>query len=256
MKKGLLVVMLAFLAACGSKKNIIAEESAGEAISASKIIENHYKLNKEFKTLYIKSNVKYKDDKLSQGVSAEIRIKKDEQILVSIRLLGITWAKAYITPKEVKYYEKLNSKYFEGNYSTLSKWLGTDLDFSKVQNMLVGQAMDNLEKGKYKATVAENLYKLTDTHDAKNEKTFFFEAGNFLIKKQQIVQSDKKRSLDVSYPSHKEHPQLSLPASIEILALDGNKKTEISIDYSSVTFDENLSFPYSVPEGYEKINID
>ena len=30
-----------------------------------------------------------------------------------------------------------------------------------------------------------------------------------------------------------------------------NKTTNINIDYNTVTFNEELSFPYSVPEGYE-----
>ena len=109
----------------------------------------------DFKTLYIKSNVKYNDEKQSQNLTAEIKIKKDEQILVSIRFLGITMAKALITPASVSYYEKLNSTYFEGDFSTLSKWLGTDLDFNKVQNILIGQAIDDLTKGKYQDSLVD-----------------------------------------------------------------------------------------------------
>ncbi|NBL65380.1 DUF4292 domain-containing protein [Flavobacterium sp. NST-5] len=256
MKKILTTLFAMVLVACGSKKNIVSEENAAESISSKSIVENHYKINRDFKTLYIKSNVKYSDPKLSQSVSAEIRMDKDKQILVSIRLLGITWAKAYITPKEVKYYEKINGKFFEGNYNTLSKWLGTDLDFSKVQNMLVGQAMDDLDRGKYKATIENSWYKLEDLAKTETNKSFFFEAGNFLIKKQEIVQAEKNRSLTVFYPAHKEHPKLVLPAKIDIMAQESKKTTEINIEYNSVTFDENLSFPYSVPDGYEKINID
>jgi len=33
------------------------------------------------------------------------------------------------------------------------------------------------------------------------------------------------------------------------------RKTTITIDYNNVTFNEELSFPYSVPEGYERISI-
>ena len=40
-------------------------------------------------------------------------------------------AKALITPTKVSYYEKINNTYFEGDFSLLSNWLGTDLDFQK-----------------------------------------------------------------------------------------------------------------------------
>jgi hypothetical protein len=75
-------------------------------LKSSKIIANHYNNKSDFSTLYIKADAKYSDDRSSQNVTAEIRIKKDEQILVSIRFLGITMAKASITPTSVSYYEK------------------------------------------------------------------------------------------------------------------------------------------------------
>jgi hypothetical protein len=54
-------------------------------LKSSKIIANHYNNKTDFSTLYIKADAKYSDDRSSQNVTAEIRIKKDEQILVSIR---------------------------------------------------------------------------------------------------------------------------------------------------------------------------
>ena len=256
MKKFIIIALGITLFSCGPKKAVVSESGASEAIASSKVIESHYKLKRDFSTVYIKSSARYKDDKQSQNVSAEIRIKKGEQILVSVRFLGITMAKALITPSEVKYYEKIGGKFFEGNYASLSKWLGTDLDFQKVQNMLIGEAMDDLKKGKYKTTIQDDLYKLEDTSNKATAKSFFFEAANFLIKKQEITQEKQDRMLQVTYPAHKEYNEAILPAQVNIEATQQGKKTTISIEYNSVTFNENLSFPYSVPDGYERINID
>lgn len=258
---GFLVFMVCFVSSltfvsCKSKKTAITEGSASTLLTSDKIIEKHYSNKKDFNTLYIKSAVNYKDQKQSQNVTAEIKIKKDEKILVSIRFLGITMAKALITPDEVKYYEKINGKYFEGNYAGLSQWLGTDLDFQKVQNMLVGQAFDNLNKGKFKTTIADKMYKLENTSDANTNKAFYFEAEHFLIKKQEIIQTSKGRMLQVTYPNHKEFSEAILPLNLVIEAVQNNGKTNISIDYNAFTFNEELSFPYSVPDAYERIFID
>ena len=254
MKKYIAFIAVLFLVSCKSKA-VLAEGAAGTSVAAGKIINSHYANKKDFKTAYIKASVRYEDDKQTQNVSAEIRIKKDEQILVSIRFLGITMAKALITPTEVKYYEKLNSNYFDGDYTTLSNWLGTDLDFMKVQNMLIGQAMDDLRKGTYQASVEHNLHKLQSSASGNTQKTFYFEDENFLIKKQEINQSSQGRSLSVNYPAHAKHDVAILPAQIVIDAMQKNKKTNIRIDYDSVSFNEDLSFPYSVPDGYERIFI-
>src|SRR6478609_6704017 len=113
------------LVSCKAKAKVANESKSVDEkrMSAERIIKNHYVNKNDFNTLYIKSNVRYSDDKQNQNLTAEIKIKKNEQILVSIRFLGITMAKALITPTTVSYYEKLNASYFEGDFSTLSKWL-------------------------------------------------------------------------------------------------------------------------------------
>jgi len=254
LSKIIAVTAIVLLASC-KPKAVLAEAKAKEVLSADTIIANHYKNKKDFRTLYVKASAHYEDDDNSQNVNAEIKIKKDEKILISIRVLGITMAKALITPTEVKYYEKIGAKYFEGDYTSLSRWLGTDLNFEKVQNLLIGQAIDDLTKGSYKATIDDKLYRLENINEAMM-KAFYFEAGNFLVKQQQIIQTQQNRMLKVSYPNYSQQPQAALPTGIDIEASQPKGKIKINIDYNSAMFNEDLSFPYSVPDGYERITID
>ena len=257
-KKGFSLLAFLFVLTITSckPKSFIAEATATKPLKAEKLIRSHYELDKQFKTAYIKADVSYQDPKESLNLSADIRILKDEKILISIRFFGITMAKGLITPTEVKYYEKSGSSYFEGDYSTLSKWLGTDLDFTKMQNMLIGEAFDNLEQGKYDSSVENGFYKLEDKSSKNTLKTFLFEASMFLIKKQQIQQIDENRILTVDYPNHKQYDKISFPTALNIEALNNEKKTQIDIQYSSVKFNDELSFPYSVPSGYDRTFID
>lgn len=257
-KKWFSLMTLLFLITITSckPKGFIAEAKATKPLKAEKLIRSHYELDRDFKTAYIKADVNYKDSKESLNLSADIRIQKDEKILISIRFFGITMAKGLITPTEVKYYEKTGSSYFEGDYSTLSKWLGTDLDFTKVQNMLIGEAFDNLEQGKYESSVENGLYKLEDKTSKNIVKTFLFEASMYLIKKQEFQEMKKNRTLIVDYPNHKLYDKISFPTALEIDAVNQGKKTEIDIQYNSIKFNDELSFPYSVPSGYDRTFID
>lgn len=255
MKKGIiLLVFVSVLFGCKSKA-ALAELAATNELSTKKIIDKHYDSSKNFKTAYIRANTHYKDDKQSLTLSSEIKIKRDEIILISIRFLGITMAKGIITPTEVKYYEKSGSSYFEGDYTTLSNWLGTDLNFEKVQNMLIGQAMDDLRVGKFENTIEDKFYKLKEISTGNTQKAFYFEASNLLIKKQEIDQAIQERKLSVSYPEYKEYNEGALPLKVVIEAFHKKDKTSISLDYKNITFNEDLSFPYSVPSDYERIYI-
>ncbi|MGL2965360.1 DUF4292 domain-containing protein [Flavobacterium sp. XGLA_31] len=261
MKNWYYIVLVIFMVSCKSKavfvenKPVTAHVVADtNEVTSTKVIQNHYNNKSDFSTLYIRSSAKYRDEKQSQSVSAEIKIKKDEKILVSVRFLGITMAKALITPKGVQYYEKINGTYFEGDYQALTQWLGTDLDFNKIQNLLIGQPIDDLTKESFTMLLLDKSYQLK-TNDNKTEKSFWFDGDHFLLKKQEIVQAEKERTFEVNYPNFQDFTTAVLPSNLLIQAVQEKGKTEISIDYNSVTFNEELSFPYSVPEGYERIFI-
>lgn len=260
MKKIAIVVLIAlFMVSCKSKAIAVAASNAptteASKMTSKKIIENYYNNKNQFSTLYIKSSARYADNKQTQNVTAEIRIKKDEQILVSIRFLGITMAKALITPKSVNYYEKINGSYFEGDFSSLSQWLGTDLDYNKIQNMLLGQAIDDLTKGKYLESLLEQTYRLDDVSNTNTRKSFFLDADKFLVQKQEITQTAEERMIKVAYADNKVYNEATLPTSVLINTFQKKGNTEINLDYNTVTFNEELSFPYSVPNGYKRIII-
>jgi Flp pilus assembly secretin CpaC len=242
---------------CKTKGKVVenTKKEDSNSMSAERIVKNFYANKNEFTTLYIKSNVKYNDEKQSQNLTAEIKIKKDEQILVSIRFLGITMAKALITPTAVSYYEKLNSTYFEGDFSTLSKWLGTDLDYNKVQNILIGQAMDDLTKGKYQDSLVDQSYRLEDISKNHTKKHFFFDKNSFLLNQQAISQTTENRKIEVLYSDYKKYNEMAIPSDIAINAEQDKGKTEISLGYNNITVNEELNFPYSVPNGYKRILI-
>lgn len=258
MKKYISILVLSIAVVSCKSKAIAVQGNTSQTIvekEDKKVIEKHYNNKLDFSTLYIKASAKYVDEKQSQNVTAEIRIEKDKQILISVRFLGITMAKALITPDAVSYYEKINSTYYEGDFTTLSKWLGTDLDYTKVQNLLVGEAFDDLRKGKYTQTIVDNLFRLDEEKDANLKKTFFLDGEKYLIQKEEISQPSENRTLQIAYSDSKTFDQGILPTSIEINAVQPKGKTSINLNYNNISFNEQLTFPYSVPSGYKKMTI-
>ncbi|WP_432222596.1 DUF4292 domain-containing protein [Flavobacterium sp. TMP13] len=255
MKKYIVFLVLVLLVGCKAKKDIATETEDLNTVSSKKIIDKHYSNTLNFTTLYIKATAKYSDAKQNQNVTTEIRIKKDEQILVSIRFLGITMAKALITPTSVSYYEKIKGTYYDGDFTSLSKWLGTDLNFEKVQNLLVGEALDNLKKGKYKESIVDQLYRLDDQKESNLKQSYYFDAEKFLLQKEQITQTAENVMIQVAYADHKTFEQGILPTSIVINTIQSKGKTDINLNYNSISFNEEISFPYSIPDGYKRVII-
>jgi hypothetical protein len=99
-------------------------------------------------------------------------------------------AKASITPTSVSYYEKIKGTYFEGDFSALSQWLGTDLDYNKIQNMLLGAL--RFIKGKYKESLGEQSYRLDDLANDNTKKTFYISAADFSVQNKKLRRQRKE----------------------------------------------------------------
>ncbi len=214
----LLGVIVIMFGSCKSVKSV--SDAKIKRLSAEKVIANHYNREFNFKTLSTRVKVKYDDGRKSFSPNATIRFEKDKTIWLSVKLLGITLAKAMITPEKVSYYEKINNTYFEGNFELLSDWLGTELDFDKVQQMLLGQALFNLRKDKYKSTINDQKYLLKPKQDlALFEKLFLVSPDSFKISSQQLKQPIENRNLTINYQSYQKVGNQDFPKEIYIEAL-------------------------------------
>lgn len=258
MKKYIMIVLMsAFMISCKSKAVAVQNNNTTEVVAKkdNKAIEKHYENKLDFSTLNIRASARYEDEKQSQNVTADIKIEKDKQILISVKFLGITMAKALITPTSVSYYEKIKGTYYEGDFSSLSEWLGTDLDYNKVQNLLIGEAFDDLRKGEYTQTIVENLIRLEDQKSQKIQKAFYLDPEKYLVQKEQISQSAENIKLEINYSDTKTFSQGTIPTTLVINALQPKGTTNINLNYNNISFNEELSFPYSVPSGYKKVLI-
>ncbi len=250
----ILLIFLVIFTSCKSNKSAVGANIKN--ISTKKIINNHYNSNFNQKTIDAKINAKFKDDKTSVGFSIKLRLEKDKTIWMSATKFGFPVAKVMITPNRVLYYEKMKRTFFDGDFSLLSEWLGTELDYEKVQNILLGQAVLNLKKGKYNSTITNKLYQLQPKKDvALFDILFFLNSDNFKINKQEISNKEKQQLLTVSYSDYTKIKGEEFPKSINIKALDHKKITTIDIEYRTVEFNKDLTFPFSIPNGYKEISL-
>jgi hypothetical protein len=251
-----LVFLSLILLSCKAKQ-IVASTQAEGAVNTQVLLNTHEALNKDFKTLSINANTSYKDNKNSYSFTTDIRIEKDQKILISAKFLGFVVAKALITPTQVQYYEKNNGTYFEGDFSQLSKWLGTPLSFDKVQNLLLGKMINEVNQKEASSKIENGLNVVTIDNEAFNEY-YAFESLNALLKSQQIFQKNERRTLQSIVESHQRANNLFLPAKyfIEAKQENNSNSVNIEIDYKSIKINEPLSFPYSVPQGYTQAQLD
>ncbi|WP_158846575.1 DUF4292 domain-containing protein [Algibacter sp. L1A34] len=245
------ILLLSF--SCKSVRTITG--GAGDLNMSSKaVIKENTKKRPDFKTLQAKLRINFNKNGKSQTNTVSFRAKKDEVLWMNAPFSVI---RAMITPEKVGFYNKLDNTYFEGDFSYLSKLLGTELDFQKVQNLLLGDAIFNLNSGSYSTSIIDEAYVLQPKKQQLLFEIFFLiDPSLFKIKSQQISQPKEFRHLQIDYLSHQEVEKQILPENIKVIAVEGNEETIINLEFKSVALNEDLRFPFKIPSGFKKIELE
>lgn len=253
-KIGYIFILIILVTSCKSKS--VATGSSIRSMSANKVIKNHYKNSFDKESITAKMKVKYRGKTNLPSVTASMRIKKDETIWISLSKIGFPVGKVLITKDKVSYYEKINRTYFEGDFALLSGFLGTELDYEKVQNLLLGQAILNLKNEKHSVDLKEKSYELTPKKANSLFDIFYLiNSGNYKIAQQRIEQAKENKKLTIDYSKYEKIDGEFFPKKVLITAKDHNFTNSVDVDYKSVQFNKAVSFPFSIPKGYKEIKL-
>lgn len=257
MLKHLLYILIIAIAVTSCKSSKVTDANTNLGLSAKKVIKNHYNNAFDKETITARLKVKYIGKSSLPGVTASLRVKKDKIIWVSLSKFGFPVGKALITPSRVTYYEKINKTYFDGDFSLLSNWLGTELDFEKVQNLLLGQAILNLKNEKFLLDLQKDKYQLKPKKEYDLFSILFLiNPGNFKINSQEISQKEENKTLIIDYNNYTRVDDEVFPKEIHITASDAKNTSTIDVNYKSVMFNNPVRFPFKIPKHYKRILLD
>ena len=237
---------------CKSSKTLGAEE-ANYGLSTKQLIKNNAKHAADFKTLQARLKITYAEGNNSQTHSVSFRAKKDEALWINA---SFSLIRALVTPEKVSFYNKLDNTYFDGDYKYLSNLLGTELNFQKVQNLLLGETIYNLKEGDYVASVGDGQYILQPQKQREWFEIFFLlNPSNFKLSSQQISQPQEKRHLQIDYLSYQKVKQQIVPEQIKVMAVEANEEISIHLEFKNVSLNEDLRFPFKIPSGFKAIEL-
>ena len=250
------LLLLILITSCKSSKNVInvSSDVVAKKMSARKVSKKHIAASFDKQTVEAKLKVAYQDNKQKQKLSVKLRIDKDKVIWLNATYAGFLVARAKITPTEVSYYEKMNKTFFKGNFAFLKNVLGAEVNFSQLQNMLLGQTIFDLKAQKYSAVVNDNAHLLLPVKQkALFDILFWINPAHFKLDKQELKTLHKNQTLQVGYKKYMAIDGEVFPKNIEIRAKGGGQYTNIDIEYRTVVFNKVFTTPFKVPNGYKQV---
>lgn len=264
----LLIVLMAYgFFSCQSKRQLIKgpikDEGAGYLFG--KLQENQFKFN----TFSAKFNIEYLVKRKPFEFKGQVNIVKDSAIwLIFTQDLGIEMARMLITLDSVKFLDRINKKYFVGDYDFVNSFLKTNVDFGVLQSIILGNDFEYYDSAEFKASVDNRQYKLTtsgrqklkkhvrNTSDAERVflQSIWLDPESFKInqiKLKELTPNSKK--LTASYSEFENFEGQLFPFKI-VYEVEADVPVKVKVVYSKIQLNGQVNFPFKIPEKYSPVN--
>lgn len=194
------------------------------------------------------------------GFGYNIRIIRDSVIWVDVKdpFIGIKVARAIIYKDSAVFYNRIESTWMAGGLELVQEKLQLGLEFHHLQSLLLGEPIYlpvelsdmHLESAGSKLRVEVNglnddpLFSFTKAQ----YRYLFGYAENLPLLKQSLV--DGPREMMVSYTY--EETESGIPNGI-LISMKWDSDLVITLKHSYVARDVDLPIPFSIPNGYERV---
>ena len=238
-------------AAANALKNAVVQVDSGLVMKTlieqtAPVWQHRLMLN----TFSAKAKMHYESGDKSIDFVANIRMRKDSIIWVSVSVAGLVQvARAIITPDSFKAVLYTEKEAYQGPISKASSILPEGIDFYSLQNLLLGNPI-------------LNQYNTTNVVDATPNWIVRFEQANY-IEQVQFDQTDstlRSDQLITQGLTHKSLTQilsdiqlfgtLRLATQRKLTLLSDSTSMLVDMNYSNVSIDNEMSYPFSIPQNY------
>lgn len=207
----------------------------------------------DFTTFSAKLDVDYVgSDGKKENVNAKLQMYKDSIIWVSITgLLNIEGVRAIVTRDSVKILNKLDKKYTARSVAYLQEVSGLPLDLPALQDLLLGNPVF-VDTTALSYTKDNNRLLLLSRGELFKHLLTLTENENVLIfSKLDDLDARRNRTSDLSYDNYENRKGVNFSTKRRI-AISDKTKLDIKLDFKNYSFNETLSFPFSVPKNYKR----
>ncbi len=234
-------------------------------VIVSKILENELK---NPKSVSFKANTEVVTKEKTTSFKANVRMVTDSVIWMSITAYSYEVARVLATPDTIKYVSRTAKNYFIGGYEFVEKKLGVDFSFYDLQSLILAHSFglsDSIEIKKRNTKdsyVLSSLNKHTLKKMQKGKEAFpvnievlysnWVNPDNYQVEKVQLMDVSSQNMASIQYTSFENIQDMMVLASFK-MSIIAKEKSEINSEFSKITVNESLSFPFKISSKYEAI---
>lgn len=254
-KYSIIYAFLLLFAACSTTKTVSTTAGAAKELSKKdkrSLVESVSANLVDYETFSTKAKTRLSVDNKSFNSNLNIRIKKGETIWISATaFLGIEAARIKITPDRIQIMNRLQSTYIDKPFEYIYNYTTSELTFQELEDLFVGNSMGFYDNEVNQVlALGENYLVLGELESLDFEMKY---AENYTLQQTKLREDGRGQSMQVDYDNYKEVDSFNIPNAVRIGLKAEKIDVNAEMDYEEIRFNQNLNFPFSVPERYKKL---
>ena len=245
MNKSLSLLIFIILLISGCKKELFQSNDA--EIRRLKIEEF------DFDSFQAKTKIKYDDGLQNFNATANIRIRRDSAIWISLSNTGVEIVRAIIQKDSIFVIDRINKAFREFTYDSLKNAYNIDFNYNMIQSVLIGNLI--FERKNQDKVVKDDGFFILKQNNNHLLIDSYVNSKTMKIEKVNIVEKPSSSSLEVNYEDFQLSDDKLFPFKNSVF-LSYNKNnsefsSQINIDFSRVAVNEKkIKFPFNIPNRY------
>lgn len=205
----------------------------------------------DFRTIKLKTKLKFQSGGQKQNVNAHFIIDKDKAIWVSIRI-GLEVARAYITPDRVQAINRINKVYYDYSFDQITKLINVSIDFATLQDAIIGNAMgasgDVFELIDFGGTINIGV----KSNELMNKLTYNRSDSTLRQVQLQVFRGSYASNILGMMSEYQKEIGRLVPTKRIYNVEDSKGKLNMEMEVQKVEFDGDFGMPYAIPKNYSK----
>ena len=264
-----LIIFIVLLSSCRSTKilqtafskkdrvlvvNLPPEKKNNDSVAFIKKTLQQLEANRiHFRTFSAKVSVDYRGgDGKNYDVNANVRMYNDSAIWINVNaLLGIDAMRLFITRDSVKLLDKLNKTYTARSVDYLQEVSALPLDLYTLQDLIIGNPVF-LDSNVVSYSNGNNQVALLSIGEwFKNLITLMESDMSLVHSKLDDADINRNRTADLTYSDYENKKGVPFSTKRRITVAE-KTRLDIRMDFKQYDFNQEVSFPFSVPKNYDR----